>query len=380
MKKKSVVIFAVGLCLAVGTGLYYGRMLKNKEISFIIDGENWSAEGTGSAAVIKLPANPNTGYEWSVESVEGPVSVKLEYVEDEHDTGVVGVGGTELVIVKTEGEGLSELIMKYARNWERKATDRICQFEIISDKKGNIQNISQTELYMESEPEKGEAAVSIIGGADGPTSIFIAGKLGDGDKVNSDTIPLIMVEGALYFLTGESDIDGRCKNMDGEIMETVDGSEVPVKDGQSNFGAGYGYQFVDENQIDVYMPYGNPDEWKWMRFVKTGAESSQKEPYVVKAYGVTDPELMEEDSEKDPLVTIVKYYEMSDGTWKTDTHTYQYRLEITGRMNHAAKDSTFVFLSNRKDITFEQAWKASGFSSSMDDYFDEDVAKFVAMK
>lgn len=49
-------------------------------------------------------------------------------------------------------------------------------------------------------------------------------------------------------------------------------------------------------------------------------------------------------------------------------------------MSAAEKDSTFVFLSNIKDITFEQAWKASGFSSSMDDYFKEEDAKFVALK
>ena len=77
---------------------------------------------------------------------------------------------------------------------------------------------------------------------------------------------------------------------------------------------------------------------------------------------------------------MVKYYEMSDGTWKTDNYAYQYRLEITGRMGGAEKDSTFVFLSNIKDITFEQAWKAAGFSSNMDDYFKEEDAKFVALK
>lgn len=104
---------------------------------------------------------------------------------------------------------------------------------------------------------------------------------------------------------------------------------------------------------------------------------SQKEPSVVKTYEVTDSELT---FENDELVTMVKYYEMSDGTWKTDDYTYQYILEVTGRMNNADKDSTFVFLSNIKDITFEQAWKASGFSSNMDDYFDEEDAKFVAMK
>lgn len=104
---------------------------------------------------------------------------------------------------------------------------------------------------------------------------------------------------------------------------------------------------------------------------------SQKEPSVVKTYEVTDSELA---FENDELVTLVKYYEMSDGTWKTDDYTYQYRLEITGRNNAADKDTTFVFLSNIEDITFEQAWKASGFSSNMDDYFDEEDAKFVAMR
>ena len=104
---------------------------------------------------------------------------------------------------------------------------------------------------------------------------------------------------------------------------------------------------------------------------------SQKEPSVVKTYEVTDSELA---FENDELVNMVKYYEMSDGTWKTDDYTYQYILEVTGRMNNADKDSTFVFLSNIKDITFEQAWKASGLSSNMDDYFKEEDAKFVAMK
>ena len=107
---------------------------------------------------------------------------------------------------------------------------------------------------------------------------------------------------------------------------------------------------------------------------------SQKAPSVIKTYEVTDSELTEEYWENNELVTMVKYYEMSDGTWKTDDYAYQYRLEITGRMNGAVKDSTFVFLSNIEDITFEQAWKASGFSSNMDDYFKEEDAKFVALK
>lgn len=107
---------------------------------------------------------------------------------------------------------------------------------------------------------------------------------------------------------------------------------------------------------------------------------SKNEPSVVKTYEVTDSGLTDEYWDNNKLVTMVKYYEMSDGTWKTDNYKYKYRLEITGRMNNAVKDSTYVFLSNKKDITFEQAWKASGLSSDMNDYFKEEDAKLVAMK
>ena len=102
-----------------------------------------------------------------------------------------------------------------------------------------------------------------------------------------------------------------------------------------------------------------------------------KEVTVVETYEVTDAELAEEYFDNGEFVNLVKHYKMSDGTWKTDTHTYKYRLEITGRMNSAEKDSTFVFLSNIEDITFDRAWKASGFSSNMADYFKEEDAKFV---
>ena len=70
---------------------------------------------------------------------------------------------------------------------------------------------------------------------------------------------------------------------------------------------------------------------------------------------------------------------MSDGTWQCDGHIYKYRLEISGRLSNAVKDSTYIYLSNIEDITFEQAWKASGLSSNMDDYFDIDEAVLVEL-
>ena len=71
------------------------------------------------------------------------------------------------------------------------------------------------------------------------------------------------------------------------------------------------------------------------------------------------------------------YYRNTDGTWQADGRNYKYRLEITGRMPNAAVDSTFVYLSNLETITFDQAWKAAGLSSSMSDYFKAEDAVLV---
>ena len=73
------------------------------------------------------------------------------------------------------------------------------------------------------------------------------------------------------------------------------------------------------------------------------------------------------------------YYEMSDDTWECEDYIYKYRLKITGRMNKAAKDSTFVYLSNVENITFDQAWKAAGYGSLASDYFNSEEAVLVEM-
>ena len=71
------------------------------------------------------------------------------------------------------------------------------------------------------------------------------------------------------------------------------------------------------------------------------------------------------------------YHEMSDGTWECDGCTYKYRLEIKGTMPNADVSSTFVYLSNIENISFEQAWKAAGLSSNMKDYFAVEDAVLV---
>lgn len=81
----------------------------------------------------------------------------------------------------------------------------------------------------------------------------------------SDRIPMVMVGGVLYLDTGrESDITARCGVMDGEISSSVDASEIPTQDDESNFGSGYGYQFVTADSIDVCI------DGSWCRFQSEG--------------------------------------------------------------------------------------------------------------
>jgi hypothetical protein len=49
-------------------------------------------------------------------------------------------------------------------------------------------------------------------------------------------------------------------------------------------------------------------------------------------------------------------------------------------MPNAAVDSTFVYLSNIEEISFNQAYKAAGVSSDSNDYFAPEEAVLVDMK
>lgn len=104
------------------------------------------------------------------------------------------------------------------------------------------------------------------------------------------------------------------------------------------------------------------------------------EAEVVNTFTETPEELITERIEQGEEVTTQTYYELSDGTWKTDDCAYQYRLVVTGRLHNAVKDTTYTILSNIEEITFDQAWKASGLSSNTEDYFSAEEAVFVAIQ
>ena len=97
-------------------------------------------------------------------------------------------------------------------------------------------------------------------------------------------------------------------------------------------------------------------------------------------FAKTPVETIEEKYDKEEFVITKEHWKTKEGLWVSDGYTYRYRLEITGRNNAAVKNTTYIVLSNRKDIKFEQTWKASGLSSLMSDYFEPDDAVIVGHK
>lgn len=132
-----------------------------------------------------------------------------------------------------------------------------------------------------------------------------------------------------------------------------------------------GYLYATE-YVEEYSEY-------WSQLLGLFEDTSEQ-PYIIGIYEETSDEMIQECLENNMWIVLVEYHEMSDGTWQADDHTYQYRLEISGGWDSAVKDIAYVYLSNIENITFEQAWKAAGLSSSMSDYFDEEDAKLVALK
>lgn len=75
----------------------------------------------------------------------------------------------------------------------------------------------------------------------------------DPEKTSGDYPPCVMIDGVVYKDTGYNDSMLGCGNMDGEILSSVDGSQLPTEDNQSNFGTGYGYQGSSAGQIVVVI-------------------------------------------------------------------------------------------------------------------------------
>lgn len=131
--------------------------------------------------------------------------------------------------------------------------------------------------------------------------------------------------------------------------------------------------YIDEQED--FCDSAAQEYFKGESYPKIGKNSKVKD-----TYKKTPADMIQKAYDNEEFVISMEHCQMDDGLWVAGDYAYMYRLEITGRMNNAAKDTTYIVLSNRKYISFEQTWRASGLSSNMDDYFDPTEAVIVGHK
>lgn len=84
--------------------------------------------------------------------------------------------------------------------------------------------------------------------------------------------------------------------------------------------------------------------------------------------------------EKEEFIITKSHFLSVSDEWVCGDYKYKYRLKITGKRAMDAHNTTYVVLSNTENISFDQVWKASGFSSNMADYFDPADAVIVGFR
>ncbi len=160
-----------------------------------------------------------------------------------------------------------------------------------------------------------------------------------------------------------------CPRTDLSFSTTAEGKTVLVGRGGDYEGEQLLSLDLDDNG-NIVIFSDSQDVFYW-------GEQGILSPYASRIWG--DPEQTFFDS--GTLKTIVgnfrTYYQNSDGTYQYNGYFYKYRLVITGRMPNAKVDTTYVYLSNLENISFERAMWASGLSSSLEQYFSPVEAVLV---
>lgn len=85
-----------------------------------------------------------------------------------------------------------------------------------------------------------------------------------------DVVPMVMIHDKYYYDTGRISTELRCGNMDGTIEYSVEPHEKPQRNGESNFGAPYGFQYGSEGDTIAVCIDG-----EWVIFEHRSGDGSQ---------------------------------------------------------------------------------------------------------
>ena len=78
--------------------------------------------GVGQTMDISLDSNPTAGFRWFLSQTPDPSVVVVEthaFMPDREAGGLAGADGREIFAIRGVSPGFSEMVLEYARSWER---------------------------------------------------------------------------------------------------------------------------------------------------------------------------------------------------------------------------------------------------------------------
>lgn len=114
-------LLLVGATLLI-TGLYAGdtKEKNTAKCALCVKDEANTRVCAGCSIEVVLDSNPTTGYQWTKkESPEGIVNISQQYVPNEKNQALVGIGGHEHFTITALKSGATTLTFSYKRSWEK---------------------------------------------------------------------------------------------------------------------------------------------------------------------------------------------------------------------------------------------------------------------
>ena len=146
MMKKKVMIIAAVIVIVGAAVLAVGRTQSWQPRSYTVDGEGYSAQVVnGNELILDLDANPTTGYSWVITSVPEQFASDYDnYVQDEAEEDMTGVGGTQEYHIVALNDGTGTMTLEYKQDWDGGESDGTYELKL------EISRHKKTQLQIDS--------------------------------------------------------------------------------------------------------------------------------------------------------------------------------------------------------------------------------------
>lgn len=146
MMKKKVMIIAAAIVIVGAVVLTVTKTQSWQPRSYTVDGEGYSAQVVnGNELILDLDANPTTGYSWVITSVPEQFSSDYDnYIQDEAEEGMTGVGGTQEYHIIALNDGTGIMTLEYKQDWDGGESDSIYELKL------KISRHKKTQLQIDS--------------------------------------------------------------------------------------------------------------------------------------------------------------------------------------------------------------------------------------